>query len=95
MGSLWSNGNVTALIDLPPDYGYFRTELLRDGFIWVGVSAQYIGINGSPSLPGFALKGWDPVRYGSLVHPGDNYSWDIFSQAAQAIRHPVDVNPWQ
>ncbi len=85
--------NVTALIDLPPDYGYFRTELLRDGFIWVGVSAQFIGINGSPNLPGFALKGWDPVRYGSLVHPGDNYSWDIFSQAAQAIRHPVGVNP--
>ena len=47
--------NVTALIDLPPDYGYFRTELLRDGFIWVGVSAQNIGINGSPTLPGFAL----------------------------------------
>ena len=85
--------NVTALIDLPPDYGYFRTELLRDGFIWVGVSAQYIGINGSPTLPGFALKGWDPVRYGSLVHPGDSYSWDIFSQAAQAIRNPVGVNP--
>jgi alpha/beta hydrolase family protein len=85
--------NVTALIDLPPDYGYFRTELLRDGFIWVGVSAQYIGINGSPTLPGFALKSWDPVRYGSLVHPGDNYSWDIFSQAAQAVRNPVGVNP--
>ncbi len=85
--------NVTALIDLPPDYGYFRTELLRDGFIWVGVSAQSVGVNGSPLLPGFALKGWDPVRYGSLVHPGDNYCYDIFSQAAQAIRHPVGVNP--
>ena len=85
--------NVTALIDLPPDYGYFRNEIRRDGFIWVGVSAQYIGINSSPSLPGFALKGFDPVRYGSLVHPGDSYSWDIFSQAAQAIRYPVGVNP--
>ena len=85
--------NVTAQIDLPPDDEYFREEIRRDGFIWVGVSAQYIGINGSPTLPGFALKGWDPVRYGSLVHPGDNYSWDIFSQAAQAIRHPVGVNP--
>ena len=27
----------------------------------------------------FALKSWDPTRYGSLVHPGDNYSDDIFS----------------
>ena len=33
--------NVTASIDLAPDYGYFQTELLRDGFIWVGVSAQF------------------------------------------------------
>jgi hypothetical protein len=85
--------NVTALIDLPPDYGYFRTELLRDGFIWVGVSAQSVGVNGSPLLPGYGLKGWDPVRYGSLVHPGDNYCYDIFSQAAQAIRNPAGVNP--
>lgn len=85
--------NVTALIDLPPDYGYFRKELRRDGFIYVGVTAQIVGVDGSPSLPGFALKGWDPVRYGSLVHPGDSYSWDIFSQAAQAIRHPVGVDP--
>jgi hypothetical protein len=84
--------NVTAQIDLAPDYGYFRTELLRDGFIWVGVSAQYVGVNGG-LLPGYALKGWDPVRYASLVHPGDNYSYDIFSQAAQAILHPVGVNP--
>ncbi len=84
---------MTALIDLPPDYGYFHTEIRRDGFIWIGVSAQYIGINGSPSLPGFALRYWDPLRYGSLVHPGDVYSYDIFSQAAQAIRNPVGVNP--
>src|SRR5258705_2757200 len=26
-------------------------------------------------------------------HPGDAYSYDIFSQAAQAIRHPGTVNP--
>jgi hypothetical protein len=85
--------NVTAQIDLAPDYGYYRTELLRDGFIWVGVSAQLVGINGSAILPGFALKSWDPVRYGSLVHPGDNYCYDIYSQAAQAILHPVGINP--
>ena len=28
----------------------------------------------------------DPGRYGGLVHPGDSYSYDIFSQAGQAIR---------
>jgi alpha/beta hydrolase family protein len=85
--------NVTAAIDLAPDYGYYQNELLRDGFIWVGVSAQQVGINGSPFLPGFALKSWDPVRYAPLLHPGDNYCYDIYSQAVQAIRHPVGVNP--
>lgn len=85
--------NVTAAIDLAPDYGYYQIELLRDGFIWVGVSAQFVGVYGSPFLPGFALKSWDPVRYAPLVHPGDNYCYDIYSQAAQAIRHPVGVNP--
>ena len=71
-----------------------QTELLRDGFIWVGVSAQAVGVNGNLLLgANFALKSWDPVRYGSLVHPGDNYCYDIYSQAAQAIRHPVGINP--
>lgn len=96
--------NVTAGIDLAPDYGYYRTELLRDGFIWVGVTAQAVGVYGFPPTPpnppsppnpfsGFGLILYDPVRYGSLVHPGDNYSYDIFSQAAQAIRHPSGINP--
>lgn len=86
--------NVTAQIDLAPDYGYYQNELLRDGFIWVGVSAQSIGVNGSLLLgTNFGLKAWDPVRYGPLVHPGDNYCYDIYSQAVQAILHPVGVNP--
>ena len=37
------------------------------------------------------LKGTDPVRgdavrYANLSHPGDEYSYDIFSQAGQARR---------
>ena len=35
----------------------------------------------------------DPVRYGSLSHPGDSFSYDIFSQAGEAIRHPTGVRP--
>jgi hypothetical protein len=53
-------------------------ELVRDGFAWVGVSAQQVGVD--------ALKQADPVRYAALSHPGDSYSYDIFSQAGQAIR---------
>jgi len=53
------------------------------------VSAQMAGICCTPLTP----KVWDPVRYGSLAHPGDEYSYDIFSQVAQAIRSPGSVDP--
>jgi hypothetical protein len=36
---------------------------------------------------------WDPQRYGSLTHPGDDYSYDIFTQAADVVRHPGSVMP--
>ena len=61
-----------------------QEELLRDGYAWVGVGAQAAGVNS----PRSGLKDWDKARYGSLVHPGDAYSYDIFSQAADALRHP-------
>ena len=32
-----------------------------------------------------ALKSSDPARYGPLSDPGDSYSYDIFSQAGQAV----------
>ena len=32
------------------------------------------------------LREWDPDRYGSLHHPGDAFSYDIFSQAARRLR---------
>ncbi|MCP5144529.1 MAG: hypothetical protein H6978_06865 [Gammaproteobacteria bacterium] len=69
-------------------------ELLR-GFAWVGVSAQKVGIDGFPGPQAAGLRQWDPQRYGSLAHPGDDYSFDIFTQAARAVaprrpRQPVD-----
>jgi hypothetical protein len=70
--------NVTAGFDTAADWTYGHDELVRDGFAWVGVSAQAAGVT--------ALKGDDPVRYAALSHPGDSYSYDIFSQAGQAIR---------
>ena len=29
------------------------------------------------------------LTYSTLVHPGDAYSYDIYSQGAQALRHPT------
>src|SRR5213079_155915 len=71
--------------------------LLRRGDTWVGVSAQMIGVVGGPvlvSVPiaaakdiaGQGLKAIDAARYGSLEHPGDGYSFDIYTQVARALR---------
>jgi hypothetical protein len=89
--------NVTAGVDGDPDFGLTHPELMGHGSAYIGVSAQRAGIEGGGVLPvpGVqirALKQWDPERYGDLVHPGDHYSYDIFSQAAQAVRRPGDVD---
>ena len=60
------------------------SEYLR-GYAWVGVSAQIVGVNGFPGPDAAGLKQWDDERYGSLVHPGDAYSFDIFSQAGKVV----------
>jgi hypothetical protein len=57
---------------------------LYDGFAYVAVSAQIVGLEGYPSNPQ-GLKHWDGDRYRSLAHPGDAYSYDIFTQAAKAV----------
>jgi hypothetical protein len=59
-------------------------EAITDGFAFIAVSVQGVGLDGFPGVP-FALKAWDPERYGSLQLPGDAYSFDIFSQAALAV----------
>ena len=92
--------NVTGGVDADPDFAFQRVELLRSGFAWVGVSAQAAGVvGGGLSLASFAgasampLVKQDPERYGSLRHPGDEYSYDIFSQAGRLLRHPGAVDP--
>jgi Alpha/beta hydrolase domain len=40
-----------------------------------------------------ALKESDPARYGSLHHPGDAFCFDIFAQAARAVRTGVVLGP--
>jgi hypothetical protein len=36
---------------------------------------------------------WAPDRYGTLTHPGDQYSYDIFSQVAQGVLNSRKVDP--
>ena len=75
--------NVSGGLDAAPDWGLGNAELLRSGFVWVGVSAQAVGVN--------SLKN-DPGRYGTLDHPGDAYSYDMYSQVAEALRRPAGTN---
>lgn len=80
--------NVSAGTDGSPIFSYTHRELLREGYAWVGVSAQKVGIDGAEGMPAFMppLKKADPERYGDLVHPGDAFSFDIFSQVGRAVR---------
>lgn len=60
-------------------------QLYSEGFAFVGVSTQRVGVHGLPFGTPLGLVNWDPQRYGSLNIPGDDYCYDIFTQAARAV----------
>ncbi len=74
--------NATNQSDSAADWIVTHVEEIREGDIYVGLTTQAIGVN--------AAKTADPARYGpsgaNLTHPGDSFSYDIFSQGGQAIR---------
>ena len=80
--------NVSGGLDADPDWTFLHDEIIRAGDIWVGVSAQRDGIfpGGNPLGEMLALVRADPVRYGSLIHPGDDASFDIFTQVGALLR---------
>jgi hypothetical protein len=80
--------NVTSGMDTATDWMQAHVALIRDGYAYVGVSAQRVGLEGIPGSQFAALapKGADPGRYGTLNIPNDNYSYDIFTQAGRAVR---------
>ncbi len=69
--------NVSGGTDDAPEWTLSHNELIREGFAWVGISAQQVGVD--------SAKSTDPGEYSSLSHPGDSFSYDIFSQAGQAV----------
>lgn len=70
-------------------------HLMRRGYAWIGLSNQAIGVRLSP----YSLRSWSPARYGTLdvtdggIFTQDELSYDIFSQAAQAVREPQEIDP--
>ncbi|MGO8960043.1 MAG: alpha/beta hydrolase domain-containing protein [Streptosporangiaceae bacterium] len=78
--------NVSGGLDAAPDWMLAHTDVLRQGHAWAGVSAQRAGIEGGGMVDGLHLKVSHPQRYAELSHPGDQWAFDIFSQAGHVIR---------
>ena len=85
--------NVSAGIDAAPDWGFFHRAATEAGHAFVGVSAQKAGIDGGGIAEGIHLKVLDPDRYAELDHPGDAWSFDIFTQVGRLLRLPAGENP--
>ena len=73
--------NVSAGHDL---FGGDSLEILEGGYAFVGVTAQRVGVHGIAPM-NLGLVDWDKERYGTLSIPSDDYSFDIFTQAARAV----------
>jgi len=88
--------NVSGGVEAASSWIMGHTELIRSGYVWVGVSAQKAGIDGNGiDLTGLSIpiKPTFPWRYGSLLHPGDQYAYDIFNKAAKAVLQPGNFKP--
>ncbi|MCU1346330.1 MAG: signal peptide-containing protein [Acidimicrobiia bacterium] len=95
-----SHSNGTLLVEWNNVSAGFDTiicdsgDLLSEGFTHVGITAQHLGAHGFDDAPQ-GLIAWDPQRYGTLVVPGDSYSYDIFTQGGRlaATVEPLQALP--
>jgi Alpha/beta hydrolase domain len=84
--------NVSSGFESDPDWMFLHPEILRAGHAYLAVSAQAVGVVGGQArlnLSGITprgLRGDNPERYGTLEHPGDRYSFEIFRQIAEALK---------
>ena len=70
--------NDTTGGDQDPVWAQLYNELISKGYAYVGVTAQRPGMKD--------LATWDPARYGSLGDSNDGESYEIFTQAANAVK---------
>jgi hypothetical protein len=89
--------NVSGGFDTDPDWAYLHEEIFRAGHAYAAVSAQAVGVIGGIARlnlsgePTPGLLGSNPARYGSVSHPGDRFSFDIFRQIGQELREAAVV----
>ncbi len=70
--------NDTTGGDQDPVWAQLYNELISKGYAYVGVTAQRPGMKD--------LATWDPARYGMLGDSNDGQSYEIFTQAANAVK---------
>ena len=75
--------NVTSGYDVEAGWSQLHRHLVRAGYGYVGITAQEVGAVG--------LKAFDAVRYAEVVHPGDQFAYDIFAQAVKAVRTSDEI----
>ncbi len=89
--------NVTAGFESTPGFTFASDEILRSGHVHVAVSAQRAGIEdeGGGLLGSFGapLKTANPERYADLVHPGDDFSYDLFAQIGALVQAVPEGQP--
>lgn len=88
-------------VEANPHWSYVHRAILDADAAWVGVSVQALGVVGGDALvdvggvdqasANAGIRGTNPERYGSLVHPGDAYAMSIWSQVGAALRAPGGV----
>jgi hypothetical protein len=85
--------NVSGGADASPEWTMLHREIIREGWAWVGVTAQKVGVDGGGFVEGEHLKKLSLSRYASLEHPGDAFSYDIFSQVGRALLDSEATSP--
>ena len=86
--------NVSNQWDQEVDWFQSHEHFLREGYAWVGVSAQRAGLHSATGL-----KLWSPTRYGALdvtaanTINDDSLSYDIFSPGRQGDPQPGRPGP--
>lgn len=88
--------NATSGYDVEAMWYRTHEQLMREGTVWVGITAQ----SGTITNPTLGLKRFDPVRYaeldltaGGLFTSGDPLSYDVYGQGIQAVRHGGVLGP--
>ena len=91
-----SSGSTSAAASMPARLRGAHTEIIREGAAWVGALGAEGRRRGRHGRGRRRLAAPQEVRPGPLrlaAHPGDSFSYDIFSQAGQAIRDRAGIAP--